>query len=365
MSTTIMELGHKAVMERTFGITVSDAFYSCANKQLTAFFERETQLKIDYKIYITWDYYQDLGYVKAATSYIFCKLHVGHLKESLKILWKSVSGRIYSLSDTDIDCADIVIWLENLNAPAYHKALFPPNTLFRFHDIAVSSIYTNCGLVVAEAFIACADVQLTSCFERTVGYKINKQVSISIVNKDSEQFIYSKSKISRLSIQIYNNHNWNLVTILWQSKSGRIYDVADTDIDCNDIDFWFEGIDAVLYQKQMYPKNPLPFKLKNLSYELVVERIQTDCSITAALRPDAIGRGRAIGKELTDFVEDFNQKSEAKGRKDGVVHSAYASILEDNILELTLDIGSAGAGFFKKLLMQMSAMGNFDTVNIN
>jgi hypothetical protein len=362
---TILQTGYNKVIEKFFGVTVSNELYSCANTQLTAFFESKTQLKVNHKIYITWEYGQIFGYKKADISSINCMLQVGHRKEALVILWKSVSGRIYDLSDTDIDCADIIMWLDGLNTDLYRKALFPLNSLFRHVDITISSFYDVSGLVVSEAFISCADSQLTSYFEKTVGYKVNNQVSVTMVDKGSEQFIYEKGENSRLPIQIYNNHNWNPVVILWHSYSGRIYDTSDTDIDCRDIRFRFEGIDAALFQRQMYPKEQLPFKLKNLSYELIVTRLNIDCIITATLKPEAVERSEAIGKELTDLVENFNQASEAKGRKDGVVHSAYATMVDGNVLELTLNIGSAGAVFFKKLLILMSAMGNFEKVNIN
>ena len=75
-----------------------------------------------------------------------------------------------------------------------------------------------------------------------------------------------KKEISKLPVVMYVNHNWNNnVIILWRSKSGCIYDIADTDIDCDDIEFWFEGIDPLLYYKQLYPKTELPFSNRSLA----------------------------------------------------------------------------------------------------
>lgn len=361
---SILQKDYNTVFEKFFGVKFSNEFYACANLRLSAFFEQTTQLTIDHKIYIIWDYDQVLGYVKEATSSINCKLQVGHRKESLRILWKSLSGRIYELSDTDVECADIVMWLDGLNADLYKKTLFPPNSLFRHFDIAISSFYATSGLNVSEAFISCADLQLTSYFEKAVGYKVNNQVSVTLVDKESQQFIYEKGAISRLSIQIYNNHNWNPVVIYWHSQSGKIYDTSDTEIDCNDIQFGIEGIDAVIYQRQMFPKDALPFKLKKLGYELIIVRINIDCIINASLQPEAIQRRNEIGEEIIGFVESYNQESESKGRIDGVVHSVFPTFVQEDIINLKFDIGTAGAIFFKKLLTFMSEKGVFTKVEI-
>jgi hypothetical protein len=360
----ILQKDYNTVFEKFFGVKFSNEFYACANLHLSTFFEQTTQLKIDHKIYITWEYNQVLGYVKAETSSINCKLQIGHRKESMSILWKSLSGRIYELSDTDIDCSDIIIWLDGLNVEVYKKTLFPPNSLFRHLDIAISSFYATSGLIVSEAFISCADLQLTSYFERTVGYKVNNQVSVTLIDKESKQFVHEKGAISRLSIQIYNNHNWNPVVIHWHSKSGKIYDTSDTEIDCNDIQFGLEGIDAVVYQRQMYPKDALPFKLKNLGYELIIVRLNIDCIINATLQPDAIQRRNEIGKEIIGFVKSFNEKSESKARIDGVVHSVLPTFVQEDIIKLKFDIGTAGAIFFKKLLTFMSEKEVFTKVEI-
>jgi hypothetical protein len=365
MMITLFDAGWKKLLAEYYSVAVSDKFIHCANSQLTAYFEKQTGIKITSSIWITWEYGEEFVCNNGETSSIKCWLQVGRIKESVTFFWKSTSGRIYDIADTDIDCADIAFWFEGLNPSLYKKILTPPPmTLFRYYDIVIEQFIKNCNLTLTEEFVTAADAQLSPLFEKTVGYKINKHVCISIIGKDDSRFVYEKGIVSALSICIFNNHHWNFLLIHWQSKSGRVYDVGDTDIDNNDIEFWIEGIDVAMYNRQMYPKATLPFKLKNLSYELVVTRLNIDCTITATLKPEAANNMEAIGKELTDFIESFNLASEAKDRKDGVIHSSLAKAEGENILLLEMDMGSAGAVFVKKLLTAMSTLNCFTKVEV-
>jgi hypothetical protein len=365
MRTLVSPSDCKKMLYNAWKIESSEAFFACFNIQLSAYFEQKTGIEIVPKVRFALVPGNSLIYTIGPVSKIESCIFLPYGMCDVSCRWQSKSGRIYSIADTDINCADIEFWMEGLDAAYCRDHMKPRRTLFGFHEQWQLHNATNTKLEVSDAFIACADVQLTPLFEKIVGYKANAHTSLMLSSISGQHLLYEDGPISKLAVTFYNNHNWNYAYLYWQSKSGRIYNVADTDIDCNDISFWFEGIDAALFQRQMYPKDKLPFKLKNLSYELVVTRLNTDCNIHATLRQEAIERGEAIGKELIDFVEDFNQKSEAKDRKDGVVHSTHAMVADGNVLELTLDIGSVGAAFFKKLLTLMSAMGNFEKVNIN
>jgi hypothetical protein len=362
---SLLDAGWKKLLDTYYTVTVSDEFMRCANNQLSAYFEKETGIKINSSIWVTWEYGEEFIYQKGEISSINCWLQVGRIKEAVSFFWKSASGRIYDIADSDIDCADASFWFELSNVDLYKKNLTPPPmTLLRYYDAVIEMFKNQSGLSVSEEFVATADAQLTPLFEKTVGYKVNKHVSISTISKDDTRFVYEKGLVSKLSINIYNNNNWNFVLLFWQSKSGRIYDTKDTDIDSNDIEFWIEGIDIAMYNRQMYLKAALPFKLKDLSYELTVTRLNFDCTITAIVKPEATNKREAIGKELTDFIDAFNLASEAKGRKEGVVHSSAAKKEGENILQLEMDIGSAGAAFIKKLLNTMSALNYFTKVEV-
>ncbi len=354
----------KKILYQYYQIVITEEFINCANSQLTSFFEKETGIKINSSIRFNWEYGDEFIYNKGETSSIHCWLQVGHRKEAVTFFWKSESGRIYDIADMEINCADITFRFEGLNPTLYKKVLFPPMTLLRYNDIAIGMFQKDCNLNFSEEFLVVADTQLSTFFEKMVGYKVNKHVSISTIGKDDTRFVYEKGPVSTLSISIFNNHHWNFVLIHWQSTSGRVYDTNDTDIDNNDIEFWIEGIDAAMYNRQMYPKATLPFKLKDLSYELVVTRLNIDCTITAIVKPESANNREAIGKELTDFIETFNLASEAKDRKDGVIHSSLAKAEGENILLLEMDMGSAGAAFVKKILNTMSTLNYFSKVEI-
>jgi hypothetical protein len=175
------------------------------------------------------------------------------------------------------------------------------------------------GIEISEQFMRCADIQLRKDFELKTGLKINKQISIS--SPLTDDIGYKKGAISQFCHSIYINHNWNPIEILRKSKSGRVYQTSDTDIDCDDIQFWFNGLNATLYHKQLFPKVELPFKLKDLSYELVVTRLNLDCVIELYLSNEDGTKALEKINEINKFIGDFNTRSEKMDRKYGVVHN--------------------------------------------
>lgn len=238
---------------------------------------------------------------------------------------------------------------------ANYKSLFP-------------EIQAYCGrfkghhnLNISIEFVTCANIQLTIYFERLTGIIVNaKTVSITTILDDS-QFFYHKGAVSKLASCLYVNHNWNYITIAWRSKSDRIYELDDTDIDCEDIEFWFEGMDPLLYHKQLYPKVELPFQLKNLTYGLKVERLNMDMTVAVTLKKDT--DAKETENKVFDFINQYNKKSEAKNREDGVIHNAHSKI-EGNQIIFDIDTGFTGVVFLKKLLKYLSKLNAFDKVEI-
>jgi hypothetical protein len=235
-------------------------------------------------------------------------------------------------------------------------------TLFFDISIVIDQFKRTFNVPVSEQFVRCADTQLTELFTRISGLRAGKNLSFSITTDDNDLH-YIKDNVSKIDLKLYVNHNWNPIKITWKSKSGRIYNYDDTDIDCADIEFSFEGLDIALYQKQMYPKDPLPFKLKGLSYELVVERLNVNSTINMELRKDAAIDTDSVIRQIADFINDYNTKSEKKDRKYGVVHNAKFSF-ENGQIKCDIDFGSAGVSFLKKLLQAISEMNHFAKVVI-
>jgi hypothetical protein len=163
-------------------------------------------------------------------------------------------------------------------------------------------------------------------------------------------------------LNLYINHNWNPVTIYWKSKTGKDYKLHDTAIDSNDIVFWFETLNTELYVQQLYPGQQLPFTIKGLPFELVVTRINMDCTLLLTVKEDHAGNILSIEKQVHTFIDKYNQQSEKSG-KDGVIHNS-SSAVAGNVIHYEIDLGSVGVGFFKKLLQQLAKMDAFTKVVI-
>jgi hypothetical protein len=222
------------------------------------------------------------------------------------------------------------------------------------------NFYKREGINVSMEFLLCADKQLRISFEKLTAIRINKHICVNppwIVT-----FNYQSDIISQFSQNIFVNHETILgVLIKWKSKSGIIYKLEDKDIDCDDVEFWFENLDATLVHKYLYPKVSLPFKLKDLTYELIVTRINMDCTLEMGLKEGVAIEN--IINQIDDFIADFNHQSEKKDRKDGVIHN-WKRNTEQKKLVYELDLGSTGVVFLKKLLNHLSKLNAFKKVEL-
>ncbi|SKA10870.1 hypothetical protein [Sediminibacterium ginsengisoli] len=237
-----------------------------------------------------------------------------------------------------------------------------PNTLFPFPDIYIAQNKKNFGLIMSKEFVDCANAQLTPLFEKEVGFKVNKRVELCWVSPPYQEFfLRTNGLITELSSQIMVNTRNLPMIMAWKSKSGRMYLVSDTDIDCSDIEFWLEGIDPLEFNKLMFPMTSQPFKLKDLTYELIVERINLDCTIRLRVK-EGVDMAKLF-KEIDGFIGGYNERSEKNNRIDGVVHNWKYSQAEDEITYV-IDLGSARAAFLKKLLTYFSKLGQFLKITV-
>lgn len=232
-------------------------------------------------------------------------------------------------------------------------------TLFVNSQLAVDLFERWYGVPSTVAFFDCADAQLTRFFITATGLKPGKHVCISW--PFPEDFLYHKGAVSRMLVRIYVNHHWNPVTMLWKAQSGRIYTLDDTGIDCADLEFWLEGLDALLYHKQLYPNDTLPFKLKGLSYELEVTRLNMDCSLDLYLKEDRIEHSPAIISQIDAFIGAFNQK--AGRHKTAPIHN-WKRRTEGEKIVYEIDTGYAGPDLLRKLLPFLSKQAYYNKVVI-
>lgn len=205
------------------------------------------------------------------------------------------------------------------------------------------------------------DMQLTPLLFQKTGLKTGKQLCISWASE--WEFFLEKGETSKVAFNLYVNHNWNLITIIWKSKSGRIYELHDTDIDCNDIEFGFENLDVALIHKQMFPGDQLPFKLKNLTYELLVSRISIDCTFELTLKNEHAAETDKVIETVDSYFAKFNERSEKKKRKPGLIHRYHAKAVGNKII-YDIDLGSAGPIIFKDLLPYLSSLNYFTKIEI-
>lgn len=244
------------------------------------------------------------------------------------------------------------------------------NTLFVDAQTAVNSFKFVYSLEASVAFIKCADDQLTNLFVKETGIEPGTNVCIAISEHEMGSPIYTtyrkeNNHIGRkLMIKLFVNNSWNPITIFWKSKSGRDYKLHDSDIDANDILFWFDKLDRDLYFKQLYPSAKLPFKTNDLSFELVLVRLNLECAISLKLKEDSYQDIEQIKSEIGEFINSYNLQSEKLDRKYGVVHNFKVLIAAEGEITCELDLGSAGMQFLKKFLTFLSKLDRFAMVKI-
>jgi len=354
---------YKKLFKMYYNVDMSENFAACADLKWGEAFKKASSLNEIDDVFLSWDPKEKFEYEKGAVSHLCPRIFLRHGSIQAKIGWKSRSGRIYDIKDEDIGCNDIEFWFEGVDAEYCYRRTYPEWTLLRFPETAIEIFNQKHDLPVSVAFLECADKQLSPFFERITGLKINKHLSLDIA--EDEHFAYVPDDISGLMMVLYVNHNWNRdIAMVWKSKSRRIYKPGDTDIDCNDIEFGLEGLDPILYHKQMFPKAELPFKLKNLSYQLVINRLNMDCIIEMKLKKEELMHADGILTKIDNFINQFNEKSVKNDREDGVVHN-WRHQTKDDKLVYEIDTGFAGPALLKKLLPFLSSLHCFETVEIN
>jgi|GEM_PF-1320929 len=361
----ITNLGAKKLFKISFDKEISEQFLSCANIHLSMLFEKLTSLKIDNRTWVGNVEKEDFFYEKGWISKLPFQLFLPHIGTKIIICWQSKSGRIYDIADEDINCHDIEFWFDNLDVDLCRKATNPVWSLLPdiWQPMRIKLFEKDSGIQMSAPFMACLDNQLSNLFTKLTGIKITKRIQTTLSHfKINKPFLVS-GEVSRLNTSLIINDNWNPVEVVWKSKSGRIYLPGNEDIDCNDIEFWFENFEAELYIRQYYPNQKLPFKIKDISYELVVTRINLDCTIVMKLRPNAVSDTEKTVEVIDHFITTFNDKSEKRDRSEGVIHNWNIEIKDDTVI-YNLDLGSTGVSFFRKILTFLSKMNAFLKVEI-
>lgn len=226
-----------------------------------------------------------------------------------------------------------------------------------FNKKAIKETY---GIFISDFFLDCADLQLKVNFEKQTGIK-PKQGKIAITIFDVPEFNYLKGNISKMDISVIIIASSSFAKICWQSKSGRIYEPADENINCNNIQFWFEGLDPTLYYKQLYPNDPLPFKIKKAYFPIEINRLTITLLLSVYFTESTSQSRQIVIDKVGEIINNWNLKMEkedalkiSKGLEDfdskGVVHNYSIVKNEENHLGILIDLGSADAMVIKRII---------------
>jgi hypothetical protein len=223
---------------------------------------------------------------------------------------------------------------------------------FGYEDIsgAIVSNWVHEDLFSCPEFYHCADEQLEQELLKHFRWqKIPKGVGLSGSLRSFHEG-YSPGGISWWESNICVGAYTSSCYVYWRTRSGRVYHPSDIP-DCDDLEFWIEKLDVAAFLRALYGPSSLPFKLKNLSFELKTGAI--DMSMTAFLLPAPERELNDVQKAVDDLTAEINQQSEAKGRKFGVVHN-WRTETEGNGLRMNFDMGSADFTWLKKWLQALS-----------
>ena len=238
------------------------------------------------------------------------------------------------------------------------------SSLFQGVDIIKHHFKFKHKLEMSVEFANCMDQQLTDIFIKKTGISSFRHVVVILTSNTVDfPFFVISEVVSKFPAFVCVIADCSPIEIYWKSKSGRIYKIDDKEIDCNDIEFWMEGLNPLLYNKLLYPKDTLPFKLKNIGYELVVTRILMDCTLEMELK-EPLDDPSSQFSLMYDFINNFNNLSLKKQEKYGFVHNSNGFMDENGKMVLVINMGTAGFYFFKKLLLFLNDMNCFKKIEV-
>ncbi len=248
---------------------------------------------------------------------------------------------------------------------------FSPNEeslMFRIKEYRESQ-----NLIISKNFIVCGNRQLFHSFRY-----LTRIEPILLKTSDGDTWAFKqimlngylisqgkKDSYSFLECTIGINNSYQIAKICWKSKTGRIYETFDEDIDCNDIEFWFEDLDVAKVHELLYPKQTIPLALRNLNYKLELINLNTNLEVVAFLKSEFSDQIVDIANKTCDFVNKYNKASERSSNEErGFVHYIKYE-MEDSRIKFVIDSGSAGLPFLKQLLRTFSRWNVFEKVRID
>jgi hypothetical protein len=220
---------------------------------------------------------------------------------------------------------------------------------FFYCDDEVRKIWNKYGVYFSVKFCLFFSNNFESYFFENTGIKPSSKVQLGGFKQNNSIPMYQVGQISKLNLVLWIMPEFmDDISFCWKSKTGNTIHTHDEDFDENDLQCWIENLNPGLYWKEVSSeKNNHPFIIKNLPYKLNVYGFGVHMVLQIFLSNENIAN--EIITKLSMVIEKHNIDSEFKNRKNGVVHNASAEV-HNNIINLKIDVGSAGVIFIKKLL---------------
>lgn len=229
------------------------------------------------------------------------------------------------------------------------------------------------NLIISRDFIVCGNTQLFYSFKN-----LTRIEPILLKTSDGDIWTFKrimldgylisqgkKDSYSFIECTIGINNSFQIAKICWKSKTGRSYQTFDEDIDCNDIEFWFEDLDVAKVYELLYLKLTIPFGIRNLKFKLELINLNTNMELVAFLKETTTNQIADIANKTCDYVNKYNKASERSSDDErGFVHYIKYEI-DGSRLKFLIDTGSAGLPFLKQLLRTFSRWDVFDKVVID
>lgn len=213
------------------------------------------------------------------------------------------------------------------------------------------------SLIISKEFLILAGNKLWRFFDLKTGINDIKNSQLGIPFMNDKFIVEQHGNVSKVDWYFAIRYSSWPVTICWKSKSGRIYKISDEDIDENDIEFWFEGLDPVQIYKDLYPNFTLPFKLKDIYFEVDVKRLDMSLEMAISFMNKDFSQVKKVEQLILDTVDDWNKKAEKDTLDEkglGIVHSVKTTQEEPDKLVLSFDMGTASVNVLKKLIQTLN-----------
>lgn len=222
---------------------------------------------------------------------------------------------------------------------------------------------------MSASFVKCANIQLSQQFEVLTGIKPSRNVGLVYDPMAPTDFeagkLYTKDVISGITLSINIRAYVFRVFVMWDSVSGKIYDISDQNIDCGDLRFWFFRLEPLAYRRYLNKQDTLPFQIPDCTYKLTVTEIGVNVVMVMLVKPERAAEVKDITDLIEEFLTGFNIPSRQKENDLRLHNWRYEWNPADHSLKYMIDTGMTGYRFFENFLNFLSEVNAFDSVTID